>query len=195
MREMDLIPEDYRRIQITRKLLIVFGLFFVLVILALASGKIVLESKVSVLEEQIKIFEKNNQNVIEQQKINTDLKGRKAAIENQFDFVKLLQEGGGADQIFLIFDRVLGMEVAQDGQRNVWMDAWNYKAANLISKKDKEREQKMMISVQGRARDHEALSIFVERLIEQPEINDVQVKNTSMVGTDTSTVVFSMEIM
>lgn len=195
MREMDLIPEDYRRTQTARKLLIGFGIFYALIIAGLLVGKIILEGRVSSIQENIKIFEKQNQILTEQQQINKDLKEKKTAVGNQFAFVKMLQQGGGADQIFLVFDRVLGMDLLKGEKGNVWMDAWSYTAANLVSEDEKNKAQQMTIIINGRARDHEALSIFVERLIKQPEINDVQVKNTSMVGLDSSTVVFNMEIM
>ncbi|MFK8067953.1 MAG: hypothetical protein AB8D52_06890 [Gammaproteobacteria bacterium] len=195
MHEMDLIPADYRRTQTMRKLLIGFAAFYALIFSSLLVGKIILEMKVSTLESQVGAYEKQNKILIEQQKLNTDLRNRKSLIEGQYAFVKMLQQGGGGDQIFQVFDRVLDLDIKTSGTRNIWMNSWTYTAANLDSGNEKSLEQHMKIMVNGLARDHEALSIFVENLIRQSEISDVNVINTTMVGEDVTTVTFVLEMM
>jgi len=193
MREMDLIPEDYRREQNTRKLLIGFGTLYVVIIVGLIGGKVFQDSRTSTMNNQIKTLEKQQETLIGQQKIVDELRIKKTAVQNQLSFVKMIQQGGGAGQMFLVFDRVL-----QHEQNKIWMDGWQYTAANLqvdsqIDEKDS--DDHMSVIIRGQAIDHEALSSFVERLIAEPEITDVQVKNTSMVDKDKTTVKFDMEII
>ena len=189
MREMDLIPEDYRRNQNTRHLLIGFGVLYVMIIVGLVAGKVFQDSRTSTIKQQIESLQKQQQTFTDQQKVIDQLRIKKMAVQNQLTFVKMIQQGGGAGQMFQVFDRVL-----QQGNNNIWMDAWQYTAADLQTDLEKS-DDRMSVTIRGQAIDHEALSSFVERLISQPEITDVQVKNTSMVGTDKTTVVFDMEII
>ena len=193
MREMDLIPEDYRRNRSTRRQYIGFGVLYIMIIIGLVAGKIFQDSRTATIKQQIESLQKQQQTLIDQEKINDDLLIKKSAVENQLAFVKMIQQGGGADQIFLVFDRVL-----QHQGNFVWMEAWHYTAANLDTDKQDNQKQSadhMLVTIRGQALDHEALSAFVNRLISQPEITDVEVKNTSMIGTGKTTVMFDMEII
>ncbi len=194
MHEMDLMPADYRRNQTARKLLIGFAAFYVLIISGLLAGKIILEMKMSSLEVQVKTYKKQSQILVEQQKLNSDLKNKKSAIESQYTFVKMLQQGGGADQIFHVFDRVLARDLKVTGKRNIWMTAWTYTAENLDLGKEQNIKQNMKVTMNGQARDHEALSVFVENLMRQPEVHDVNVINTTLLGADEAIVTFELEM-
>ncbi len=192
MREMDLIPEDYRRDQNMRRLLIGFGVLYVVIIIALVAGKFFQDSRITNVKQQIETLEKQQETLAGQQKINDELQIKKTAVHNQLAFVKMIQKGGGAGQIFLVFDRVL-----QHEKNNVWMESWKYTAANLQVEKntDKKNDEHISVTIRGKALDHEALSSFVRDLVSQPEITDVQVKDTSMVDAESSTVTFYMEII
>ena len=189
MREMDLIPEDYRRNMSTRRLLIGFGVLYVVIIVGLVAGKVFQDSRTSTIKQKIETLENQQKTFTGQQKVIDELQIKKTAVQAQLDFVKMIQQGGGAGQIFLVFDRVL-----QHEKNNVWMEAWQYTAADLQTDQEKS-DDRMSVTIRGQATDHEALSSFVERLIAQPEIMDVQVKNTSMIGADKTTVMFDMEII
>ncbi len=193
MREIDLVPADYRRDQNTRKQLLGFGVLFVLIIVGLVAGKVFQDSRITTIKNQIGLLEKQQQILVDQQKIIDELQIKKTAVQNQLGFVKMIQQGGGAGQMFLVFDRVL-----QHEQNMIWMDSWQYIAANLQVENQtdkKKNDDRMSVTIRGQAIDHEALSSFVERLIEEPEITDVHVKNTSMVDKDKATVKFDMEII
>jgi len=190
MREMDLIPEDYRRHLSTRRMLIGFGVLYALIAVALIAGKVFQDLRISTIKQQIETLEQQQGMIVDQRKMIDQLRLKKSAVENQLDFVKMIQHGGSAGQVFLVFDRVL-----QQQRNKVWLQAWQYTAANLdVARKD-DQHANMSVIIRGQAIDHEALSSFVESLISQPEITDVQLKNTTKSGAENSTVMFEMEII
>ncbi|GEM_PF-5066922 len=184
MREIDLIPTDYRRQQRVREMLIGFGILYVILIAAVIAGKFYLDHRVDDVNTRIRSLEEDQKKLAEQQRVIDKLKKDRDAVEKQLQFVKLLQEGGGADQIFLVFDRVL--------DRSVWMDEWQYETADPVS--DKDEKDRRRISIIGKAVDHAALSRFVDRLLDQPEIEDVAVKKTAMIDRTSNAVSFEMEL-
>jgi len=190
MREMDLIPEDYRRHLSTRRMLIGFGVLYALIAVALIAGKVFQDLRISTIKQQIETLEQQQQTIVDQRKMIDKLRLKKSAVENQLVFVKMIEHGGSAGQVFMVFDRVL-----QHEKNKVWLQAWQYTAAHLDAN-DKDGEYgKMSVIIQGQAIDQGAVSSFVESLISQPEITDVQVKNMSRSGVDKNTVMFEMEII
>ncbi len=184
MREMDLIPPDYRRVQGAKQILSRFGVLFVIVIVCLVAGKFFLNSKVSGVKEQILFLQEKQQVFETQNKQIADLKTERATVKNQLAFVEMLQQGGGAEEIFLVFDRVM--------DNTVWLEDWQYMAGKLSEGEDDQSEP-MKILIRGRSIDHTALSGFVDRLTSQPEVSDVKVIRSAM-SSENKTVGFEMEI-
>lgn len=182
MREMDLIPEDYRRIQETKKQLTGFGVLYAILILVLVVGKFYLNTKISKVTDQIKVVEQQQESLNQRKKVITTLEKDRSAVEKQLTFVELLQQGGSAEKTFLVFDKVLN--------KTVWMDEWHYLAADL----DVDQAKSMTIRIRGKALDHASLSGFVERLSSQPEITDVIVNNSAMTNKLDNIVTFDMSI-
>lgn len=186
MHEMDLIPESYRRVQKAKRMLIGFGALYVLLITLIIAGKVVLNMNTTKVNNQMTILQEEKKTITEQDIEISRLKSERTVVLKQLEFVELLQKGGAAGKTFQVFDRVLN--------NTVWMDEWSYQAVAL-EEQDSEQKNLLDIKVKGKAIDHAALSAFVERLLAEPEINDVVVIKSAMLAKGESIVSFDMEIM
>ena len=123
-----------------------------------------------------------------------------------------LRGGALAEDMFVNIDRAL------DG-RNVWFKRWKFMRAgsktseqprgvntgyfivipegDRASQKEQEAWQiETHMEVSGQATDHEALSSFVRRVLQQPQIGDVRILNTQQqVSVDRTVVDFRLVIM
>lgn len=186
MREMDLIPADYRRIRTSRQILIGFAVVYAVVIITVFAGKLLLNARIKSVNHQITQLQEAHQTLESQQQVINDLQKERGDVEKKIAFVEMLQQGGNADKMFLIFDQVL--------DNTVWMQEWSYTAGNLA---DDENDQTppMMILIRGQALDHTALSGFVKRLMAQSVVKDVHVRRSAITDQASGTVSFEMEIL
>jgi hypothetical protein len=119
----------------------------------------------------------------------------KTGLESQLALLRELRSGAAAREMFLTLDRVL-----INGE--VWFLDWEFQRAGSMVKQN-EKEQAVNtgyfiivqsnedtgtseawkiethMNIRGQAKDHSALSRFVRRLFEQPEIKDVRILNTT----------------
>ncbi len=186
MREIDLIPESYRRVQKAKQMLIGFGCLYALLIALIIAGKIFLNANVTKVNAQITSLEEQKKTITTQHDEITKLEGERAIVQKQIAFVELLQKGGAAGKTFQIFDRVLNP--------TVWMEEWSYEATAL-GNENPDQEKLMNIKIKGKALDHASLSAFVERLLTEPEVHEVVVLKSAMLNKSDSLVSFDMEIM
>ncbi len=186
MHEIDLIPAAYKRQKNAKKMLVRFAGVYALLFLTLLVGKAYLSYKTTILNKEIAQLQEQQQAFSTRKQTYSQLQEQSSAVKKQLAFVELIQQGGGADKLFQVFDRVL------EGQ--VWMESWSYTAADLAAEESAQAGQ-MKINIKGHALDHLAMSKFIERLIAQPEINNVEVKNSSMVNALANTVAFEMEVL
>lgn len=186
MREMDLIPAEYRRNRNAKRMLSHFAALFVILIIGQVAGKLYLNSKLTHVKDQISTLQEKQRSLDEKKQLIASLKNDRQAVKNQLAFVDMLQQGGGAEKIFLVFDRVMDM--------TVWLEDWKYEAANL-STEDNDQNQSMKVMIRGKALDQAALSSFIDRLMSQDEITDVRVLNSAMASGQNTTVNFNLEIL
>jgi hypothetical protein len=118
---------------------------------------------------------------------------KKTGFEGQLALLRGLRSGAAAPDLFLTLDSALP-------NGDVWFLDWEFQRAGSMVKqedesvntgyfiiiqggKDKETTEAWKIdthmNIRGQAKDHSALSRFVQRLFEQPEIKDVRILNTS----------------
>lgn len=186
MHEMDLIPDSYRRVQKSKKVLIGFAVLYVLLLSSIFVGKFVLNTRTSNIEAQLTQLQAQKKTVTEQNEKIRTLEQKRSVVMKQLDFVGLLKKGSVAGTTFQLFDRVLN--------DTVWMDEWTYQAVALEAQ-GHDKKNVYNINIKGKAVDHAALSAFVERLLAEPEVFDVVVTKSAMLNKTGNTVTFDMEVM
>ncbi|MDD2799901.1 MAG: PilN domain-containing protein [Methylococcales bacterium] len=192
MHELDLIPADYReRERIQQKCTIFIGILIVLVV-ALAGLRFVLQQKVDTLQLQIQALEDGKKIKLEQQQKFNALLAQERMLNKRLEIFNGLRGGLSAKQLFLAIDRVM------DG--DVWFNEWKllrtseinavktiHSTSGLVipeSENSAGQAQAWQLStrmeITGQALDHSKLAAFVSRLMQQPEVQDVKVLNTNL---------------
>ncbi len=192
MHELDLIPDDYRELQQSRALCKIFAIVFTCVFLAVGAAKFTLSKQLDQVEVQITSFE-NGKSLLEQQHQELiQLQAKKGLLENRVSILHKLRNGPPARQMFVVMDKVL--------DEGTWFKSWSFMRAgefqeilpeekdtgyfvivqdDKLKNKNRAWKQNTHMELAGQALDHTYLARFVNRLIEQPEIEDVKVLKTS----------------
>ena len=209
---MDLIPADYRRYVQQLRLLQRWG-FFMLVIVGLSvTTSAGLKYMAGEYQKEIVVLEKKKAISSHQRGILQELEKDRQLLTKKHQVLEKLRGGALAEDMFVNIDRAL------DG-RNVWFKSWKFMRAgsktseqprgvntgyfivipegDRASKKEQEAWQiETHMEVSGQATDHEALSSFVRRVLQQPQIGDVRILNTQQqVSVDRTVVDFRLVIM
>lgn len=194
MHELDLIPADYReRERIQQKCTIFIGILIVLVV-ALAGLRFVLQQKVGTLQLQIQALEDGKKIKLEQQQKFNALLAQERMLNKRLEIFNGLRGGPSAKQLLLAIDRVM------DG--DVWFNEWKLLRTSEInavktipstsglvivipeSENSAGQAQAWQLNtrmeITGQALDHSKLAAFISRLMQQPEVQDVKVLNTNL---------------
>lgn len=194
MHELDLIPADYReREHIQQKCTIFIGSLIVLVV-ALAGLRFVLQQKVGTLQLQIQALEDGKKIKLEQQQKFNALLAQERMLNKRLEIFNGLRGGPSAKQLLLAIDRVM------DG--DVWFNEWKLLRTSEIntvktipstsglvivipeSENSAGQAQAWQLNtrmeITGQALDHSKLAAFISRLMQQPEVQDVKVLNTNL---------------
>lgn len=194
MNELDLIPSSYRlRLQQIQTLKVFLVLLVSISVICGISYAYLLKVKnglvadIHLLESKKKIINRQHENLL-------GLQQSQSNYESQLSLLKTLRSGDEVKNILLAIDKSL-----VEGE--VWFKNWKFqRAGTVITEKptgkntgyiivipsEQENGKKQMwkinshMTIQGQARDHSALSRFVRRLFDRPEINDVRVLKTSL---------------
>ncbi len=193
MTDIDLVPNDYRamnwlRSRAKRTLTVTGGslLATVLVyaVIHVLSGK--LDQRISVLQSKQAI-------TTQQREVLTRLGNHRSGLERKLNLLTGLRGGTVASRMFVTIDRAMSED-------EVWFLDWEFRrAGSAVERKEQTSSNGYFIIIpaadgeesneawkiethmtfRGQARDHSALSGFVRRLYEQPEIQDVRILNTT----------------
>ncbi len=208
---MDLIPEDYKRYLQQLHILQRWALLmFVLITLASAIS-FALDYKADEFEKEITVLEGKKAITSQQRNVLQILEKDHKKLLVKHNILEKLRGGAVAENMFVTIDRAL------DGN-NVWFKSWSFERAGsktseqpksvntgyFIVIPESERTNKKQqeawkiqthMEVDGEAKDHEALSSFVHRLLQQPQIGDVRILNTQQRSyADTTVVDFKLVI-
>jgi len=209
---MNLIPEDYKRYLLQLHILQRWGLVMVVIIVLSVSISFALKHRADEFQKEIVVLEKQKaissqtRNLLQNlQKDHNKLLAKRGVLEK-------LRGGALAENMFVTVDRAL------DGN-SVWFKNWRFDRAGSKSsetpkgvntgyfivipedgnsnKKTKEAWKiQTRMEVDGEAIDHEALSSFVRRLLQQPQIGEVRIINTrQQVHADITVVNFRLAII
>ena len=195
MAELDLIPQDYRnwlkRRDMFRQYIIAFVILNVLV---LASSGVLAQMSKSAMAT---VRDLQSQSAItEQQQVQLEqLREQQAEYERRWSLLRGLRAGAAVEDIFRIIDRALT-------SNDLWFIDWQFRRAGVVvdgETRDVETGYFLIVledgsysgnaewqvethmTVNGQARDHQALSNFVRALFEQDSIRDVSVQRTSLI--------------
>ncbi len=195
MAELDLIPQDYRdwlkRRYMFRQYLVVFVMLNIVV---LASSGVLAQMSKSAMQT---VRELQSQSAItEQQQVQLEqLREQQTEYERRWSLLRGLRAGAAVEDIFRIIDRALT-------ENDLWFVDWRFRRAGVVVdgetrdvetgyflivledgsyNGDTEWQVETHMTVNGQARDHQALSNFVRALFEQDSIRDVSVQQTSLI--------------
>ena len=209
---MDLIPADYRRYVQQLQLLHRWGLFMLVLIALSAVLTFGLKYMATEYQKEIVVLEKKKAISSHQRGILQELEKDHALLNKKRGVLEKLRGGALAEDMFVNIDRALN-------GKSIWFKNWKFiragsktseqpKGVNtgyfiVIPESDrsslKENEAwriQTHMEVSGQATDHEALSSFVRRILQQPQIGDVRILNTQQQAIADKTVVdFKLVIM
>ncbi len=194
MREIDLVPADYRQILLLRRVFKRFILLFVCILVVVGGGRLWLNYLLKTEKSMIAGLEAGESVIIGQKKIYDELQVEKKELTKRLAVLDVLRSGPQAVRLFEVVDRSLNP--------GIWFTDWEFiREAKKKKKKhpaqiqtgyfvmatldeagSEEEEQwrkSMHMDIKGQALNHAALAGFVRKLLAQPEIEDVKVLNTA----------------
>ncbi len=195
MRDIDLIPSDYRHQRWLRSWARKFflwtsstGILGILATVTLVYETVTLNEQANRLEEQ--------RAVTTRQRTELDnLTQQQQALTQQLSVLRGLRSGAPAETVFATIDRALANTA-------VWFVNWDFRRAGVLvpeaqakavetgyfivvpeGQQTDERKAWMVethMTIRGQAQDHAALSNFVEGLFNQSAVVDVRVQKTAL---------------
>ena len=190
--DIDLIPQEYRVWVLFKSRFKVFSIALSVVIIGLLAIFLFLNYQSTQIEGVIQVLQNQKKISINQQKELKNLLKKKKGLEQQVQLLNGLRGGITATGIIRTIDNAII-------DRQVWFLNWQYLREGSVLKKEQQTTEvgyfivlpmdkktgvsdawhiKMQIKIKGQAVDYDALSKFVLRLLNQPEIHDVRVLNT-----------------
>jgi hypothetical protein len=191
MAEVDLVPEDYRQAanlkRFSKKLFIVFASTIFLV----AFGKGLLSFLIAMESKQTRILENDKAVIVEHQNRLKKLEAHQADLQQRLAILDFLRGGPPAERMFQIIDRAVNQSVWLTGlrfkrtQKAFHTQAESGKsgyfrvAQQTDNGQHSEWQGQMRMEINGQALNHSALADLVKKLLDQQEVHDVHVVNTS----------------
>lgn len=193
MAEIDLIPGAYRTLLKLRSWTVRLGVTVGGLILVIVTAYIALNQINKEVDAEVSELQARQEMTTRQRDELKRLDEEKSVFENQLALLSELRSGAATQEMFKTIDRALT-------DSDVWFLDWEFRRANsIVKKKDESIETGYFIivknsennnesetwkiethmNIKGQAQDHSALSRFVRRLYEQPEIKDVRILNTT----------------
>ncbi len=191
MNEIDLIPADYRQLRRLRRDFQRFGTIFVCLVLAIALGKGWLVQSIRAEKTEIDQLKRGEVSVLNQRRQLEELEGRQADLKARLEVLDALRGGPPAQKMFVALDRAL--------DPSVWFTDWKFVREGEIEEAKPQTRQtgyfivvpkgaqkngnvpwndRTRMEIRGQALSHSDLAGFVQRLLAQPEIVDVNLLNT-----------------
>lgn len=203
MHELDLIPAIYKERLKIKRWCHLFGFIFAGVLVLVFGLRVAIIHKAMALSAEIDIRQKDKKSSIERQQKYNALVTEEVKLRKELEILNGLRGGPSAKQILLAVDRVM--------PNDVWFTQWSYNRAGEITQVQPATVQtgyfiiipqeangspnqlawklNTHMEISGQTLNHSSLSGFIRNLINQPEIDDVKVINTSLRSYTSSQVV------
>lgn len=207
MTDIDLIPTDYRNrvwLQSQARTVGIVGVTLLVILLLALAVLHVLAGRTDARIQELQ----NRQAITAQQREQlASLDATRAELESRLALLDGLRSGAAAPAMFSTIDNALV-------EGDVWFSGWEFnRAGSIVERKQEAGSNGYFIvmpaadgnvsneawkiethmKIRGKAKDHSALSGFVRRLYQQPEIQDVRILNTS-VATGSHYVDFNLAV-
>ncbi len=194
MADLDLIPAEYRRSLRLRRWLRNFLLVYAAAVLAVAGVRTALSRGVDGERREIERLRQTKQVTLNQLALVEELNARKADARKRLEILAGLRGGPPAEQMFVVIDQALA-------NRDIWFQSWNFRRAGELVEAEPQAVEagyfivvpkgpdhtkeaawrlRTHMEIKGQARSHSALATFVDRLLDQPEIEQVRIISTSL---------------
>ena len=191
MDDFNLIPASYRRRRRVKRWLLAFAGFYVLVVLAIGTGKVAISDFIESARSEIDLLKGDTQEVLSRKRELREMRDRESELEHRLIVLDRLIDGPRITRLFQAIDRSL--------DERIWFVDWKFvRAGELVDVPEKTVERGYFIvvsepsttglqqawkilthmEISARAVDHSALAEFVRRLGVQPEVDGVQVVAT-----------------
>ena len=189
MNEIDLIPSDYRERLIKLRTLKVFGIVFLFLILSTSVAYGALEYVKRGTQAEISKLSKIKEFTSQQREELRALKLEKKQLDYQWMLLDGLRTAVVAEDLFVVIDNAIH-------DVDVWFSSIKFQRKEIEIEKENtvhagyfmivtpsDEDQSLAIGttmlITGEALNHSTLSTFVNNLIDQPEILDANVIETS----------------
>ena len=193
MAEIDLIPVDYRDWLARKATLVKYAVALMLINAVIVGVGLVIGNLTERQQSRALALKTENAITQQQQAQLQQLRDQQIEYERRWSLLRGLRAGAAIDDIFSLIDRSI-----INGE--LWFIDWSFRRAGVIvngeqrgvetgyfiivdEKSDpfasKDLSVETHMTIQGQAKDHQALSKFVRALFEQPDIKDVNVQRTS----------------
>jgi Tfp pilus assembly protein PilN len=195
MHEIDLIPPDYRRARWLKVWLRNMTIAIAIVISTSFAAFAGLTVKVDSIREEKRLLEEQLAVTSKQRDDLETLDRKKNDLNQQLSMLNSLRSGAPARSVFVAIDRALA-------DAEVWFLNWQFRRAGVMVPESQASgvetgyfivvpesgkaggEQAWLVethmTITGQARDHEALSRFVNGLYAQSTVVDVRVQRTEL---------------
>ena len=191
MDDFNLIPASYRRRRRVKRWLLAFAGFYVLVVLAIGTGKVAISDFIESARSEIDSLKGDTQEVLSRKRELREMRDRESELEHRLIVLDRLIDGPRITRLFQAIDRSL--------DERIWFVDWKFvRAGELVDVPEKTVERGYFIvvsepsttglqqawkilthmEISARAVNHSALAEFVRRLGVQPEVDGVQVVAT-----------------
>lgn len=209
---MDLIPADYKRYLQQLHLLQQWG-YVMLAYVALSTLiTIGLKYTSNQYQKEVVVLERKKAMTSHQRGILQELEKDRVQLSEKRQVLEKLRGGALAEDMFVNIDRAFN-------GKNIWFKNWKFIRAGsktsqapetvntsyfiVIPESERASQKKREawkiqthMEVSGQATDHEALSSFVRRVLQQPQIGDVRILNTQKhISVNKTVVDFRLVIM
>lgn len=191
MAEVDLIPEDYRQATNLKRFSKKFFLVFAILILLMVLGKSLLSFLIAMENKRTMTLETSEVLIVEQRNLLEKLRAQKTDLQQRLALLNSLRGGPQAEKLFRIIDRAVS--------QSVWFTSLSFNRIGedlqVLPKKRNsgyfrtvqqtdnpqhgERQGQMRMEINGQALNHSALADLVKKLLNQQEVHDVHILNTS----------------
>ena len=201
--DIDLIPNDYRARHAKARIVKCYATTLVPLLLVGGLSYGFLRYHTSELEREVEDLQQRT--LVSSQQRDQITKLRKIAddFQGQLTMLGRLRSGGQALDMFTTIDRAI-----PPGE--VWFRMWTFRRAGFVIEGDSSEVNRgyfvvipansdpsssdrwqieTHMDIKAQARDHSALSKFVQRLFNQPRIQDVRIVNTARRSYDNDSVV------
>lgn len=193
MADIDLIPQDYRAWLAQKAMLLRHAIAIVVINCVVVLAGVVLAYAAGNQRTKIAQLQAENAVTQQQQAELQLLNAEQAEYERRWSLLRGLRAGAEVDDIFMIVDRSIA-------SGDLWFLDWSFRRAGVIvegqqrgvetgyfiivqdddkSLRDKNLSVETHMTIHGQAKDHQALSTFVRKLFEEPDVEDVNVQKTA----------------